>query len=82
MPQKIKSLFNVLDLGLLTVESEPQSIQPLLGNPEILFGIFGAQNHKVSSPGEFRPEALSEPYMNLSAHTAPTMAPRRTPICQ
>jgi hypothetical protein len=47
MPQKIKSLFNVLDLGLLTVESEPQSIQPLLGNPEILFGIFGAQNHKV-----------------------------------
>jgi len=36
----------------------------------------------VSSPGEFRPEALSEPYMNLSAHTAPTMEPRRMPICQ
>jgi len=27
----------------------------------------------VSSPGEFHPEALSELYMNLSAHTAPTM---------
>jgi hypothetical protein len=36
----------------------------------------------VSSPGEFHPEALSELYMNLSAHTAPTMEPRRTPICQ
>ena len=37
---------------------------------------------RVSSPGEFPPEALSELYMNLSAHTAPTMEPRRTPICQ
>jgi hypothetical protein len=36
----------------------------------------------VSSPGEFRPEALSEPYLNLSAHTAPAMEPRRAPICQ
>ena len=39
-------------------------------------------NDEVSSPGEFHPEALSELYMNLSAHTAPTMEPRRTPICQ
>ncbi len=37
---------------------------------------------EVSSPGELHPEALSELYMNLSAHTAPTMEPRRTPICQ
>jgi macrolide transport system ATP-binding/permease protein len=37
---------------------------------------------EVSSPGESHPEALSEPYLNLSAHTAPTMEPRRTPICQ
>jgi hypothetical protein len=40
------------------------------------------QKQKVSSPGEFHPEALSELYMSLSAHTAPTMEPRRTPICQ
>src|SRR5215472_10049232 len=39
-------------------------------------------HHEVSSPGEFHLEALSELYMNLSAHTAPTMEPRRTPICQ
>jgi hypothetical protein len=36
----------------------------------------------VSSPGEFRPEALAELYVSLSAHTAPIMEPRRTPICQ
>ncbi len=36
----------------------------------------------VSSPGESHPEALSEPYLNLSAHTAPAVEPRRTPICQ
>jgi hypothetical protein len=35
-----------------------------------------------SSPGESHPEALSEPYLNLSAHTAPAMEPRRSPICQ
>jgi hypothetical protein len=27
-------------------------------------------------------EPLSEPYLNLSAHTAPAMEPRRAPICQ
>ena len=37
---------------------------------------------EVSSPGEFHPKAPSEPYVNLSAHTAPAMEPRRTPICQ
>ncbi len=41
-----------------------------------------ASTFRVSSPGESHPEALAELYMNLSAHTAPTMEPRRTPICQ
>jgi hypothetical protein len=36
----------------------------------------------VSRPVESHPEPLSEPYLNLSAHTAPAMEPRRTPICQ
>ena len=39
-------------------------------------------NVAVSSPGESHPEALSEPYVNVSAHTAPALEPRRTPICQ
>src|ERR1019366_63417 len=41
-----------------------------------------AMHNRVSSPGESHPEALSEPYLNLSAHTAPAMEPRRSPICQ
>src|SRR5215472_3485819 len=36
----------------------------------------------VSSPGESHPEALVELYVSLSTHTAPSMEPRRTPICQ
>ena len=36
----------------------------------------------VSRPGEFHPEPLLEPYVNLSAHTAPAMEPSRTPSCQ
>src|SRR5215813_10140999 len=39
-------------------------------------------DHPVSSPGESHPEALAELYVSLSTHTAPTMEPRRTPICQ
>ena len=36
----------------------------------------------VSSPGESHPEALAEPCLSVSAHTAPGMEPRRTPSCQ
>ena len=37
---------------------------------------------EVSSAGESHPDALSEPYVNVSAHTAPARKPRRTPSCQ
>ncbi len=30
---------------------------------------------RVSSPGEFHPKALAEPYVNVSAHTAPIIQP-------
>jgi len=32
-------------------------------------------HHEVSRPGEFHPQALAEPYMNVSAHTAPITQP-------
>jgi hypothetical protein len=32
---------------------------------------------RVSRPGEFRPEALAEPYVRLSPHTAPIEEPPR-----
>src|ERR1700674_4447201 len=50
---------------------EPLGIRPVL-----------KAHHKVSRPGESHPEPLSEPCLNVSAHTAPAMEPRRTPICQ
>ena len=41
-----------------------------------------AMHDRVSRPGEFHPEPLSEPDLNVSAHTAPAMEPRRTAIVQ
>ena len=38
-----------------------------------------AENHKVSSPGESHPQALSEPDVNLSAHPAPIIQPQAQP---
>ena len=37
---------------------------------------------KVSNAGESHPYVLSEPYLNLAAHTAPTMEPHHMPRCQ
>jgi hypothetical protein len=31
--------------------------------------------YQVSRPGEFHPQALAEPCVNLSAHTAPIIQP-------
>jgi len=36
----------------------------------------------VSSPGESHPEALVEPYVSLSTHTAPIAEPGRVLSCQ
>ena len=33
----------------------------------------------MSSPEEFHPKALAEPYVNLSAHTAPIIQPGKAP---
>ena len=36
---------------------------------------FAAHEYRVSRPGESHPRALAEPYMNVSAHTAPIIQP-------
>src|ERR1035438_649788 len=58
------------------------------------FRQFEASPHRAASKGPpsssvqqnafrvFLTHPLSEPYLNLSAHTAPAMEPRRSPICQ
>ena len=33
--------------------------------------LIGESHHEVSRPGESHPQALAEPYVNVSAHTAP-----------
>jgi hypothetical protein len=61
--------------------------QTSLTAPENLSETFGVRlvlksGDEVSRPGESHPEPLSEPYLNVSAHTAPALEPRRTPTCQ
>ena len=35
---------------------------------------------EVSRPGESHPQALAEPYLNVSAHTAPIIQPPDAPL--
>src|SRR5882762_8683189 len=81
--KKVESLHTgVTNARLLLVECQSQTIQHSPRPLQRLVRFSATEDHQVSSPGESHPEALSEPYLNLSAHTAPAMEPRRTPICQ
>lgn len=86
IPQKIKSsrLRRVHDACLLRMQRQSGFRRPLLHRVQRphRFGLASTQNYEVSRPGEFHPEPLAEPYLNVSAHTAPAMEPRRTPIVQ
>jgi hypothetical protein len=69
---------------LLRMHLQSELRQPL---PELLQESLGFRpvlesDDQVSRPGESHPEPLSEPCLNVSAHTAPAMEPRRTPTCQ
>src|ERR1035437_5303235 len=59
----------------------PQPFQEIL-QETVGFRLRLETEDRVSSAGESHPDALSEPYLNVSAHTAPAREPRRTPICQ
>ena len=69
---------------LVRMQFQTELYQPLLKITQEPFGISPVlkAQHKVSSADESHPDALAEPYVNLSAHTAPAMEPRRAPICQ
>ncbi len=73
------------DRGILRLPGyAAQSIQRLAPRLYWMPGEAAALLEKdwVSSPGELHPEALVEPCLSVSAHTAPIMEPRRTPSCQ
>src|SRR5215831_20051012 len=81
--QKVEALLTRLfDAGLRLIQGDPHSCDYLPRPIQRLSRFAATENHEVSRPGEFHPEPLSEPYLNLSAHTAPAMEPRRSPICQ
>jgi len=81
--QKIKPLCPcLLDAGLRLVQRESDPGHHTPRPIQCLRRAAATENHEVSSSGESHPEALSEPYVNVSAHTAPAMEPRCTPICQ
>src|ERR1035437_8291771 len=81
--QKIKPLSPcLLDAGLRLVQRESNPSHHTPRPIQCLRRAAATENHEVSSPRESHPEALSEPCLNVSAHTAPAMEPRRTPICQ
>jgi hypothetical protein len=56
--------------------------EPRVDGGDAFLGRLAQPVSEVSSAGESHPHALAEPYVNVSAHTAPAVEPRRTPICQ
>ena len=55
--------FDLLSLFLSFVQQHRHQLMIMYGN------------HLVSRPGESHPQALAEPYLNVSAHTAPIIQP-------
>jgi hypothetical protein len=93
-PQKVALLVRVtlLPIGVLAIDHfrllrmqfQPTLLQPCryFDTHQVRFPLCSAMDHEVSRPEESHPEPLAEPYVNVSAHTAPAMEPRRTLICQ
>src|SRR6516164_6341357 len=82
-PQKVEAIPCIDHTSLVFIDSHPQPRQELPQLRHVNFrGLPSAQHHEASRPGESHPEPLSEPCLNLSAHTAPATEPCRTPSCQ
>ena len=58
--------------GFLGMQFQIEHLKSFLKFFEKLLGLMAIleANHKSSSPGESHPQALTEPYVNVSAHTA------------
>ena len=79
--QKVESAANgrIDNAGFGRVQSKTRLGRPLLNHRQSKKGLrFRAtQNNKSSSAGEFHPHALTEPDVNLSAHPALIVQPKR-----
>jgi hypothetical protein len=70
-------------LGRDQLVAEPLMVPlPVVVRPEVVEGAEQpplSKQDQVSGAGEFHPHALSEPYVNLSVHTAPINQPVASP---
>ncbi len=59
------------------MERQPVLLEPLPKHREHFLRILPIlkTENEVSRPGESHPRALAEPYVNVSAHTAPIIQP-------
>src|SRR5215831_1800464 len=81
--QKVEALLaRLLDAGLRFIQGDSHACDYLPRPIQRLGRSTATEDHEVSSPGESHSEALLEPCLNLSAHTAPATEPCRAPICQ
>jgi hypothetical protein len=66
-----------MDQGLIGMQYEAVPAHPFAQDMQDSFRILLVleANHEESRPGESHPRALAEPYVNLSAHTAPIIQP-------
>jgi len=62
---------------LVRMEFQPELLQavPPFRKEPLRVGTMLESHDRVSRPGESHPQALAEPYMNVSAHTAPVIQP-------
>src|ERR1700730_43651 len=62
----------------LWMKGQPEPCESLWEYLQHLLGIVSMleAQHGVSRPGELHPQALAEPYMRVSLHTAPIVRPR------
>ena len=78
LTQKVKAFADVGYLGLLLRELNASQFQEVVYLwddivPQYYFA--GCRDDESSHAGESHPHVLTEPYVNLSAHTAPTVQP-------
>ncbi len=74
--EESKAVRRVRHASFLRMKREPQAAQQGLDPGQFAIRSASCEHDEVSRPGESHPRALAEPYVNLSAHTAPLIQPQ------
>ena len=73
--QPSKETFGGISIASLLHENVRHDTVLVDGAPEMVLHSLDPNEPLASRPGEFHPQALPEPCMNLSIHTAPDVRP-------